>query len=176
MTDPRSEFRLDGDVAVVTGGASGIGCAVAAAFAAVGADIAIFDVAAAGGGAYPVDVTNEAQVKAAFAKVGARHGRLDFLFNNAGIALRQPTTDLTLEDWNKVVAVNIDASATVPTKRLVETVSRPARRGCPCGPVHFDGDGVPVPRRWAAEEELLALARVLRAAGRDVTRVFGLSL
>ena len=107
MSDPLSEFRLDGDVAVVTGGASGIGRAVASAFAAVGAKVAIFDVAAGGEGVYPVDVANEAQVKAAFADVVARHGRLDILFNNAGIAIRQPTTELTLGDWSKVVAVNM---------------------------------------------------------------------
>jgi NAD(P)-dependent dehydrogenase (short-subunit alcohol dehydrogenase family) len=105
--DPLSEFRLDGDVAVVTGGASGIGRAVASAFAAVGATVAIFDVAAGGEGVYPVDVADEAQVKAAFADVIARHGRLDILFNNAGIAIRQPTTELTLPDWSKVVAVNM---------------------------------------------------------------------
>ena len=54
-----------------------------------------------------MDVADEAQVAAAFADVVARHGRLDILFNNAGIAIRQPTTELTLEDWNKVVAVNM---------------------------------------------------------------------
>ena len=107
MADPLSEFRLDGDVAVVTGGASGIGRAVAAAFAAVGAEVAVFDVTAGGEGAYPVDVTSEAQVTAAFADVVARHGRVDVLFNNAGIAIRQPTTELTLENWNKVLAVNM---------------------------------------------------------------------
>ena len=107
MTDPLSEFRLDDDVAVVTGGASGIGRAVAAAFAAVGARVAIFDLAAAGGDSYPVDVADEARVKAAFDAVVARHGRLDILVNNAGIAIRRATTELTLDDWNKVVAVNM---------------------------------------------------------------------
>jgi NAD(P)-dependent dehydrogenase (short-subunit alcohol dehydrogenase family) len=107
MSDPLAEFRLDGDVAVVTGGASGIGRVVASAFAAVGATVAIFDVAAGGEGVYPVDVADEAQVAAAFADVVARHGRLDILFNNAGIAIRQPTTELTLPDWSKVVAVNM---------------------------------------------------------------------
>ncbi len=106
-TDPLSEFRLDGDVAVVTGGASGIGAAVAAGLAAVGARVAIFDLAASGEDAYKVDVADEAQVKTAFDRVLARHGRLDVLFNNAGIAIRKPTSEVTLEDWNKVVAVNM---------------------------------------------------------------------
>jgi NAD(P)-dependent dehydrogenase (short-subunit alcohol dehydrogenase family) len=104
--DPLSEFRLDGEVAVVTGGASGIGRVVADAFAEVGARVAIFDVAAPEGPSR-VDVADEAQVQAAFAEVVARHGRLDVLFNNAGIAIRRPTTELTLEDWNRVVAVNL---------------------------------------------------------------------
>ena len=107
MADPLSQFRLDGDVAVVTGGASGIGRTIAEAFAAVGAKVAVFDVAAAGFDSYKVDVTDESQVTAAFDEVVARHGRVDVLFNNAGIALRQPTTNLSLEDWNKVVAVNM---------------------------------------------------------------------
>ena len=107
MTDPLAEFRLDGEVAVVTGAASGIGRVVAEALAAVGARVASFDVAASGPDAYKVDVTDETQVTAAFAEVVARHGRVDVLFNNAGIAIRQPTTELTLENWNKVVAVNL---------------------------------------------------------------------
>jgi NAD(P)-dependent dehydrogenase (short-subunit alcohol dehydrogenase family) len=106
-THPLAEFRLDGEVAVVTGGASGIGRVVATALAAVGARVAILDVAARGEGVYAVDVTDEAQVQAAFADVVGRHGRLDVLFNNAGIAIRRPTTDLTLDDWNRVVAVNM---------------------------------------------------------------------
>ena len=107
MTDPLSDFRLDGEVAVVTGGSSGIGRVVAEAFAAVGARVAIFDLVAAGKDTYQVDVADEAQVKAAFDQVVGRHGRLDVLFNNAGIAIRRPTTEVTLEDWNKVVAVNM---------------------------------------------------------------------
>ena len=105
--DPLAEFRLDGDVAIVTGGASGIGRVVADAFSAVGAKVAVFDIAGCGDGTYNVDVTDEAQVQAAFADVVARHGHVDILFNNAGIAIRKPTTELTLDDWNKVVAVNM---------------------------------------------------------------------
>lgn len=106
-TDPLSEFRLDGEVAVVTGGASGLGRVVADAFKAVGARVAIFDLAAEGDHGYCVDVANELQVKTAFDKVVTQHGRVDVLFNNAGIAIRRPTTELTLDDWNKVVAVNM---------------------------------------------------------------------
>ena len=69
--------------------------------------MAIFDRVTAGPDGYKVDVTDESQVKAAFDEVMKRHGRVDVLFNNAGIALRRPTTELPLDDWNKVVAVNM---------------------------------------------------------------------
>ena len=69
--------------------------------------MANFDLAAKGDDGYRVDVRDEAQVKAAFAQVAARHGRLDVLFNNAGIAIRKPTAEITLDDWNKVVGVNM---------------------------------------------------------------------
>ena len=107
MTDPLSGFRLDGEVAVVTGGASGLGRVVADAFAAVGARVVNFDLAASGDDAYAVDVADEAGVKAAFEKVMARHGRVDVLFNNAGIAISKPTAELSLAEWNTVVAVNM---------------------------------------------------------------------
>lgn len=107
MMDPLAEFRLDGEVAVVTGGAAGLGLAVADAFRAVGAQVAVFDLAASGPDGFKVDVSNEAQVTSAFEQVVRRYGRLDVLFNNAGIAIRRPTIELGLEDWNKVVAVNM---------------------------------------------------------------------
>jgi NAD(P)-dependent dehydrogenase (short-subunit alcohol dehydrogenase family) len=107
VSDPLAEFRLDGDVAVVTGGASGIGRVVADAFAAVGAHVVSFDLAGGGEGVDPVDVADEVQVAKAFADVVARYGTVDVLFNNAGIAIRRPTTEVTLDDWHRVVGVNM---------------------------------------------------------------------
>ncbi len=106
-TDPLSEFRLDGEVAVVTGGAAGLGKAVADAFTAVGARVAVFDPAATGADGFKVDVADETQVKAGFDEVVARYGRLDVLFNNAGIAVRRPTQELTRRGLERVVAVNM---------------------------------------------------------------------
>ncbi len=124
LTDPLAAFRLDGDLAVITGGASGLGRAIALGFARVGAIVVVLDldsVAAAevaaeitaGGGkaeAHHLDVTDESAIEAVFAAVFARHGRLDVLVNSAGIAIRKPVLELTRADWERVIAVNATGS------------------------------------------------------------------
>ena len=128
-------------VAVVTGGAKGIGWATVQALAAAGALPVLLDrdepalasaqarLAEAGTAhlAISVDITNEAAVDAAFARVIERFGRLDVLVNNAGIARRRPTTDLSLADWQAVVDVNLNAvflCCKAAARRML-----PARRG-----------------------------------------------
>jgi NAD(P)-dependent dehydrogenase (short-subunit alcohol dehydrogenase family) len=96
-------FRLDGEVAIVTGGASGIGAAVASAYREAGATVVVADRA----GTHPVDVTDAAALDAFVDRVAAEHGRLDILVNNAAIAIRRPTLELSPEEWNQVVAVNM---------------------------------------------------------------------
>jgi NAD(P)-dependent dehydrogenase (short-subunit alcohol dehydrogenase family) len=109
-----------GRQAIVTGAGSGIGAALSRALAAAGVDVVCADIdrdaaerAAAGapgpGTACPVrlDVTDAAAVQAAVDDVVAHKGRLDLMFNNAGIAWGGDTELLTLEQWNAIIDVNI---------------------------------------------------------------------
>jgi len=118
---PLNRFRLDGQVAIVTGGGNGIGRATAELMVEAGAAVALIDrdelavektkVALLAAGAqveaYIVDMTDEAAIEASFASVNRQWGRLDILVNNAGISIRHPTMELSLADWNNVVAVNM---------------------------------------------------------------------
>jgi NAD(P)-dependent dehydrogenase (short-subunit alcohol dehydrogenase family) len=119
--------RLDGKVAIVTGGAGGIGGATARALAREGASVAIVDidsaraqqiadvVTASGGIAIGVaaDLSDETEVAAAIATTVARYGRLDVLHNNAALTesdfLSRDTqvTELSLEVWERTMAVNL---------------------------------------------------------------------
>jgi NAD(P)-dependent dehydrogenase (short-subunit alcohol dehydrogenase family) len=116
MTD-----RLRDKVCLITGAGSGIGRASALLFASEGAVVAAADIdrgaaeetvamiAPEGGAAraYTVDVTDEASTEALVAAVVADHGRIDVLFNNAGIAGIGRTHETTLALWERVFAVNV---------------------------------------------------------------------
>jgi len=114
-------FGLKGKVAVVTGGASGIGLASAELLAASGATVAIVDrdPAAAkqalekiserfgsGGLAFGTDVAQESEIDATTAAVLKELGRIDILVNSAGTAIRRPAVEVSVEDWDKVMNVN----------------------------------------------------------------------
>jgi NAD(P)-dependent dehydrogenase (short-subunit alcohol dehydrogenase family) len=113
--------RLAGRVAAVTGGAQGIGRAHAARLAAEGASVAVLDVldapdtvadieaAGAKGVSVIADVTDPAQVSAAAGEIGAALGDPDILVNNAGIYPNQPFEAMTLADWRRMFAVNVES-------------------------------------------------------------------
>jgi len=108
--------QLDGRVGVVTGAAQGIGRAIAEAFQAAGATVAVFDqqgaeqtAAEMGGGTLGLagDVTDEARVHAAFGEVAERLGRFDFAVNNAGIRHAAPFEEFPLDVWRRTLDVNL---------------------------------------------------------------------
>jgi NAD(P)-dependent dehydrogenase (short-subunit alcohol dehydrogenase family) len=102
-------MRLDGKVAVVTGGAQGIGKAIADGLAAEGAEVLIADLKPPEGGIH-CDVADELHVQRMVDETVERHGRLDILVNNAGLyaslAMR-PFTEIPLDEWRQVMDVNV---------------------------------------------------------------------
>ncbi len=116
-----SARSLEGKVALVTGASKGLGKAIALALAQAGAKLAVVSrdeqllkqtaeaITAAGSeaAAFLADVSREDQVLALEKAVAARFGRIQILVNNAGINIRKPITDFTLEEWNRVQATNV---------------------------------------------------------------------
>jgi 2-keto-3-deoxy-L-fuconate dehydrogenase len=99
------ESRLRGKVAIVTGGASGIGAAIVDRFGAEGATVEVLDVAEQA--TLCCDVTDGTAVDAAFASAVDRHGRLDIVVNSAGIAHIGTVATTTDHDLDRVYAVNV---------------------------------------------------------------------
>jgi len=121
LTEAKSRGLLKGKVALVTGGASGIGRATALLFAKEGAAVAVVDlnkhkgeavaktISNEGGKAIFVhaDVSDAADCQLAVRQTVKQLGRLDILFNNAGIIRRASVVGLTEEEWDRVMAVNV---------------------------------------------------------------------
>jgi NAD(P)-dependent dehydrogenase (short-subunit alcohol dehydrogenase family) len=99
------DFRLDDRVALVTGGASGIGAAIGDALAAKGARIAIADLAE--GSEFQCDVSDSESVTRTVQAVVEAKGRIDILVNSAGIARLGAAEELSLKDWEATIAVNL---------------------------------------------------------------------
>jgi len=122
MTETSSDidlnFPLSGKTALVTGGGSGIGAAVAAAFASKGAKVAVLDInvdmakakaSEIGGGAeaFVCDVSDPASVNKAVSDVVAHFGGIDIAVNSAGVVFLAAAEDLPLDYWDKTININL---------------------------------------------------------------------
>ena len=115
--------RFEGQAVVVSGGADGCGAAAALRFASEGAKVAILDfneckgretaaqIRAAGGEVIfaRADVSRREDVRTAINSVAAAWGRIDILFNHAGTVIVKPFLDTTEEEWNRMMAVNVNS-------------------------------------------------------------------
>src|SRR4051812_16402648 len=115
-------FRLDGKVAVVTGGNRGLGRAFAHALGEAGATVAIVardaaasstvvdELAAAGSRAraFTADVGDRGSVVAVAQQITGELGQVDVLVNNAGICIHRPSLEVTEDEWNEVMRVNVN--------------------------------------------------------------------
>jgi 2-deoxy-D-gluconate 3-dehydrogenase len=110
-------FRLDNKVALVTGSASGLGAAIAVGLAQAGATVACHgnrrpatataEEIGANAAAFQADLGAKTGAEYLFSQVKERFGRVDILVNNAGTILRAAAEDVTLEDWEQVLQVNL---------------------------------------------------------------------
>lgn len=114
--------KLDNKIAIITGGASGIGAATAKLFLEEGAKAVIVDMNEEKGKTFEqelkeqgkqvlfvkADVTNETDIQHVFSQTKSTFGGVDILFNNAGIGAIKPTEDLPFSEWRKTLAVDLD--------------------------------------------------------------------
>jgi 2-deoxy-D-gluconate 3-dehydrogenase len=118
--DPLAAFRLDGRVALVTGGNGGLGQAIAHGFQAAGATVVVTGRDAAknrealaglgAGSVLALDVRDEDDVARAIAAVVERHGRLDVLVNNAGVGGSYSVLEMSLDEWRLLVDTSLTGS------------------------------------------------------------------
>jgi 2-deoxy-D-gluconate 3-dehydrogenase len=176
MTTGPGAFSLQGRRALVTGGASGIGAAIACAFAACGADVVVTaherdadetlaEIAAHGRRAHVVAADFARFSKDAIAQLlvnaEARLGGLDILVNNAGIIRRADAFEHPWEDWRAVMAVDLDAVFILSQAAGRRMAARGGGRIINIASVLAFQGGIRVPAYAAAKHALVGLTRAL---------------
>ena len=162
-------FALAGQVALVTGAASGLGRSCALALGAAGCSVVVNhlpgdesagrdlsgEIEAAGGRAFafPADVSREDDVEAMFAAARSRFGTVHILVNNAGIQSGARFQDMTLAQWRKVMAVNLDGQFLCARAAVREML----RRG-------------PQPELSSATGKIICMSSVARGAISEIDR------
>lgn len=162
-----NEYDLRGRVALVTGGASGLGAAAVASLRAAGARVAIFDRETNGiGGAIAGDIARSADVDAAVAAVTAELGPVDVLVNSAGIGGPwRSALELSDDEWSQVLAINATGAFNVCRAVIPEMVERRYGRVVLISSI-AGKDGNPLlPAYAASKAAVIALAKSL---ARDV--------
>ena len=176
-----SSFSLAGKIAAITGGASGIGSAIAEMFVQKGATIAVLDLLEEqaqarakelgnNSNAFVVDVTSSESVNRAVASVKEHFGRIDILVNSAGIVALDPAEKVTDSDWEKQIAVNL--TGTFFVNRAVGNVMLEQGEGkiinmaSQAGSIALDQHAAYCSSKWG----VIGLSKVLAAewAGRGI--------
>lgn len=134
MADRRMSGAVDGLVAIVTGGASGIGAAIAARLHDEGAQVAVLDRDTANADprlvAFTADVSDRASVSAAVDAVAERFGRIDIVVNNAGIGAQGDVAANDDDEWARVLSINVTGIARVTAAALPWLRRSPAAAVC----------------------------------------------
>jgi 3-hydroxybutyrate dehydrogenase len=172
-------LRLEHQVAVITGAATGIGRAIAHAFGREGARVVIADIDDEGARrtaaelerdgirtlAVTMDVTSEAQVEAGMAKVLESFARVDVLVSNAGVQFIAPLEQMQFADWRRVLAIHLDG-AFLTTRAALRPMYRQGRGSIIyMGSVHSK-EASPLKAPYvAAKHGLLGLARTVAKEG-----------
>lgn len=172
-------MKLEGNVAIVTGAASGIGKAIARAYAAEGAKVAIADlngeaakaavdeIAADGGQAMAVtmDVTDEAAVNEGVEAVVSRFGRLDTMVANAGIQIVHPIEEFPYDEFRKVVDIHLGGSFLLTRAAVRHMYPQKSGALIYMGSVHSHEPSALKSAYVAAKHGILGLCRVMAKEG-----------
>ena len=168
------QFKLDGKVAIVTGGSRGLGQGMAIGLAEAGADVALVatgdmsqtqkHVEAEGRKciAIQADLTKKESVATIVEKVGKHFGGIDILVNNAGIIRRAPITEFTEEDWDDVMNVNLRTLfflSQAVGKQMIQQ-KRGGKIINIASMLSFQG-GILVPSYTASKSAVMGLTRIL---------------
>lgn len=175
-------FSLEGKIVAITGGASGIGAAIAKMFSHKGAVIAVLDMAkelseemarALGNNAasFVVNVTDPGSVNTAVAAVAKHFGRIDVLVNSAGIVALDPAESVTVDDWSRQIDVNLSGTfyvnQAVGKVMLAQGKGKIINMASQAGSIALDQHAAYCASKWG----VIGLSKVLASewAGRGVT-------